>query len=158
MQRYRIRAYADTSVFGGAFDEEFAEATSTFLRQVREGRLDLVTSLVVRGELEDAPPAVRSLFAELTAGAEVVRTSPEARTLHDAYLEARVVSQRWSTDALHVALATVTGCHAIVSWNFKHIVHLRRIRAYNAVNAVMGYPPIAVHSPLEVVEHEEEDA
>ncbi|MBM3498868.1 MAG: type II toxin-antitoxin system VapC family toxin [Armatimonadetes bacterium] len=56
MRRYRVRAYADTSVFGGAFDEEFMEASAAFFRQVREGRVELVTSLVVRGELEDAPP------------------------------------------------------------------------------------------------------
>jgi len=56
LRRYRVRAYADTSVFGGAFDEEFMEASAAFFRQVREGRVELVTSLVVRGELEDAPP------------------------------------------------------------------------------------------------------
>ena len=133
------------------------EVSSAFFRQVRDGRLKLVTSLVVRGELEDAPSAVKRLFAEVSTLAELRSTTAEARALRDAYLESEVVSPRWGNDALHVALATVAGCHAIVSWNFKHIVHFHRVRAYNGVNALMGYPPIAIHSPLEVVEDEGEE-
>ena len=37
-------------------------------------------------------------------------------------------------DALHVAVATVSGCSVIVSWNFKHIVNYRKIPLYNAIN------------------------
>jgi hypothetical protein len=37
MLNQTIRAYVDTCVFGGAFDEEFAEATAHFLAQVRQG-------------------------------------------------------------------------------------------------------------------------
>ncbi|MBM3498869.1 MAG: type II toxin-antitoxin system VapC family toxin [Armatimonadetes bacterium] len=97
------------------------------------------------------------MFAEASALAEVTATSPSARALRDAYLEAQVVAPRWSNDALHVALATVARCHAIVSWNFRHIVHFHRVRAYNAVNAVMGYSSIAIHSPLEMVGDEDEE-
>lgn len=44
----------------------------------------------------------------------------------------------------------------IVSWNCEHIVSFRRIPLYNAVNALMGYPPLAIHSPLEVRFDDEE--
>lgn len=43
-----IRVYADTSVFGGAFDEEFQAASRTFFDQVRNGRFKLVTSALVQ--------------------------------------------------------------------------------------------------------------
>lgn len=33
-----LRVYADTSVFGGVFDEGFEEASLAVFRQVREGR------------------------------------------------------------------------------------------------------------------------
>jgi hypothetical protein len=59
--------------------------------------------------------------------------------------------------SLHVAQATVAGCHLIVSWNFKHIVHFQKISSYNAVNTLHGYGSIAIHSPLEVIADEEED-
>jgi hypothetical protein len=50
-----IRVYADTSVFGGPFDEEFQTASSTFFDQVRNGRFQLVTSALVQEEVEPAP-------------------------------------------------------------------------------------------------------
>jgi len=68
-----------------------------------------------------------------------------------------VVSENYLADALHVALATVTGCDLIVSWNFKHIVNYRKIQQYNAVNALHGYGSIAIYSPLEVVDNEDQD-
>jgi len=74
-----------------------------------------------------------------------------AYTLQQAYLEASVVSEKWAADALHVAVATVTGCRVIVSWNFKHIVNFRRIALYNGVNQMQGYGPIAIHTPQELV-------
>lgn len=40
-----------------------------------------------------------------------------------AYLQAGIVTPRYFDDALHVALATVSGYTLIVSWNFQHIVH-----------------------------------
>lgn len=39
----RLRVYADTSVFGGCFDDEFAEASRTFFDQVKSGRFVLAT-------------------------------------------------------------------------------------------------------------------
>lgn len=37
-----------------------------------------------------------------------------------------------------------------MSWNFRHIVRLSRIRAYNAVNLRLGYPALEIRSPMEV--------
>jgi hypothetical protein len=39
----------------------------------------------------------------------------------------------------------------LVSWNFKHIVNLQRIRGYNAVNAGLGYQQLEIRTPREVV-------
>jgi predicted nucleic acid-binding protein len=50
-----MRIYADTSVFGGVFDEEFATPSRAFFDRVRRKRLELVLSPVVAGEIVDAP-------------------------------------------------------------------------------------------------------
>jgi hypothetical protein len=59
-------------------------------------------------------------------------------------------------DALHVALATVTRCDKIVSWNFRHIVHSDKIRYYHAVNLMHGYDLIEIFSPKEVIHYDED--
>jgi hypothetical protein len=150
-----IRVYADTSVFGGVFDDEFAEASAAFFEAVRAGRFTLVVSALIWDELEDAPQEVRDLFGALRAFAEVVDPDAEAITLQRAYIDAGILGPNWETDALHVALATVSGCRMIVSWNFKHIVHYRKIPMYNGVNLVHGYPPVGIHTPREVIDEED---
>jgi hypothetical protein len=51
-------------------------------------------------------------------------------------------------DALHIALATVARVDVLVSWNFKHIVNLTRIHAYNAAaNLNRGYPLLEIWTP-----------
>jgi predicted nucleic acid-binding protein len=146
-----LQVYADTSVFGGAFDAAFAAASQEFFNQVRNGRFRLVTSIVVREEIAMAPQPVRNLFTEMLARAESIDLSEAALRLRQAYLAAGIVGPASATDALHVALASVTGCNLIVSWNFRHIVHFQKIPLYNAVNTLHGYGHLAIHSPQEVI-------
>lgn len=133
-----LRIYADTSVFGGVFDSEFASASHTFFEQVRSERFRLVTSAVVQAEVDSAPQKVQDLFNEMLAVAEIIPVSEDALRLQQAYLDARIVAPQWAADALHVALATIARCSLIVSWNFKHIVHFQKIPLYNAVNILNG--------------------
>lgn len=51
-----------------------------------------------------------------------------------------------------MALATVGRVDVLVSWNFKHIVNLGRIRLFNAVNLEQGYGILEIRSPKEVME------
>lgn len=150
-----IRVYADTSVFGGAYDEEFKQPSLTFFEQVRAGQFVLVISAVVQAEIMLAPLAVKRLFEELLKFAEVSEITENSLELRDAYLQSNIVSPRYSDDALHVAVTTVTGCSLIVSWNFQHIVHFQKIPLYNAVNILKGYQPITIFSPREVIKYEE---
>lgn len=81
----------------------------------------------------------------------------EAFELQNAYLTSDIVSIKYATDALHVAIATVTNCPIIVSWNFRHIVHFDKIVRYNEVNEANGFHSIAIHSPQEVSYYDNEN-
>ncbi len=153
-----IRVYADTSVFGGVFDEPFAASSREFVEQARSGRFLLVTSAIVQEEIEPGPEPVRDLFDGLLPSMEIVEVTSEALDLRQAYIEAGIVSARWAADALHVALAATGRCSSIVSWNFRHIVHYRKIPLYNAVNTLRGYPALAIHAPQEIIDYEDQDA
>lgn len=155
--RRSISVYADTSVFGGVFDDEFAAPSKTFVDAVMTGRFTLLTSELVRQEIAAGPQAVRQLFDDMLPLADIATVAPETLQLQQAYLAAGIVSERFATDALHVALATVSGASMIVSWNFRHIVNFQKIPKYNAVNKLNGYSDIAIYSPLEVIEHEDEN-
>jgi len=157
MMKRPMRIYADTSVFGGAFDAEFEQASLELLDQTRRGHCRIVGSSLGIDELVDAPNPVSALFHEFRRLVEVVGVTKQALELQRAYLDAGIVGPKRFADALHVAVATVSECRAIVSWNFKHIVNFRKIPLYNWVNTARGYGAIAIHSPQEVVFDEEED-
>lgn len=151
MAEPRDRIYADASVYGGVFDIEFATPSQAFFDEVRAGRFQLVVSDTVRREVLPAPQEVRDLYEEMLPFAEAVNTSEAALDLRDAYIAAGIVTEKALTDAFHVALATVSRCKVLTSWNCRHIVNFRRIPLYNAVNALHGYPSIAIHTPMEVI-------
>jgi predicted nucleic acid-binding protein len=150
-----IRVYADTSVYGGAFDTEFNTHSALFFNQVRSGRFLLVSSALIHAELTNAPTSVRQLAQDLQPLIEDAPVTPDAIDLHLAYLKAGVVGQGSATDALHVAVATIARCPVLVSWNFKHIVHREKAPRYNAVNTLRNLPTIGIYSPAEVVSYEQ---
>jgi hypothetical protein len=88
---------------------------------------------------------------------EIVPITLDALRLREAYVAAGILSARWRDDALHVAVATVSHCSMIVSWNFTHIVHFEKIPKYNALNTLKGYESISIYSPLEVVGYGDHD-
>jgi hypothetical protein len=81
---------------------------------------------------------------------ETLALSAEAEELAAAYVEDGAIGARMRADALHIALATVARVDVLVSWNFKHIVNLKRIHAHNAVNLKRGYPLLEIRTPREV--------
>ena len=108
-------------------------------------------------ELAGAPEQVRKRPLEIPREHRIVLSDDdEADTLAEAYLEHQVVGPGSRSDALHVALAVVNNCDVLVSWNFKHIVNLGRIRLFNAVNLENGYRPLEIRSPKEILANEEE--
>ncbi|OGQ86474.1 MAG: hypothetical protein A2512_12690 [Deltaproteobacteria bacterium RIFOXYD12_FULL_56_24] len=155
MTKRPIKVYADTSVYGGVFDEEFAEASQAFFDLVRSGEFTLCVSEVVHQELSAAPGNVNELFMELLPTAQLLDIEAESLELQQAYIAEGILTEKWYDDALHVALAAVAECNIIVSWNFKHIVNFRKIPLFNAVNVLKGYRQIAIHSQLEVIDYEE---
>ncbi len=105
-----IRVYADTSVFGGVFDDEFKDETIAFFNLVKQGKFQLVISSVVSREIQPAPENVKQFFKEMITYAELVEITSSALQLRQAYIDGGVVTKKSMLDALHVALASVSGC------------------------------------------------
>jgi hypothetical protein len=61
-----------------------------------------------------------------------------------------------ATDCRHIATATINKVDFLVSWNFKHIVNVFRIRGYNSINLRCGYSLLDIRSPKEIVNNEDD--
>ena len=148
----RLRIYADTSVIGGCFDEEFKNASRLLIEKFKKGELLLVLSDLTEIEMRDAPIHVQAVVNALPEShIERVELSKEAAALAEKYITQGVVAKGSLADAQHIALATISRVDALVSWNFKHIVNLERIRGYNSLNLRYGYPAIEIRTPWEVI-------
>jgi predicted nucleic acid-binding protein len=149
------RFYFDTSVFGGIFDAEFEEETILLFEKVILGQIKCVYSNLTESELSNAPELVKNYFLELKEEhKEVIQVTAEALKLGQTYIDENVVGQTSLDDCIHIAVATLNKVDVLVSWNFKHIVNVYRIRGYNSVNLRLGHTPIEIRSPKEIVGYE----
>jgi len=149
------RFYFDTSVFGGMYDTEFEEETALLFEKVALGQIICVYSNLTESELSKAPEQVRDFFQDLKdEHKEIVAVTPEALHLGQMYIDEKVVGQTSIDDCIHIAIATLSKVDVLVSWNFKHIVNVYRIRGYNSVNLRFGYSTIDIRSPKEIVGNE----
>lgn len=81
----------------------------------------------------------------------------EALRLSALYQSRGVLTPRFGNDMPHIALATISDVDVLVSWNFKHIVRLDKIRLFNAINLEQGYKPLTIYSPREVTTYGTDD-
>ena len=150
------RLYFDTSVFGGAFDEEFKEASKQLFDRVISGHILCVYSEVTESELLNAPKRVRNFFKSLPLeNMERIESSDEILALATKYIEEKVVGQTSFDDCIHIAAATIHKVDILVSWNFKHIVNIYRIRGYNSINIRSNYNNLEIRSPKEIINYED---
>ena len=145
------KIYIDTSVVGGYFDDEFSEDTIPFFERVKKGEIKIMVSDLLNAELLGAPEFVRNLLLSIDdKNKEFIRLSPEETELADKYIEAKVVGKTSRVDCQHIAMATLNNADVLVSWNFKHIVNLDRIRGYNGINLQNGFKMIEIRTPKEI--------
>jgi hypothetical protein len=145
-----MKQLIENSVIGGYFDPVFEEATRKLFEKFRSGEYLAVISIHTYGELNDgAPENVKSNLE--TISYEKIDITKAMLDLTQKYMDEKIVSEKFRSDALHIAIATVSIVDVLVSWNFKHIVNLNRIKLFNSVNLKEGYNLLEIRTPMEVI-------
>ena len=149
----RLKIYIENSVIGGYFDEEFKNPTQKLFCLFKNGTYIPVISSHVIAELDKgAPDHVKNNLKTLDYVEHDVYD--EMISLAEKYMEQNIVSEKFYGDALHIAIATVLCVDVLVSWNFKHIVNLNKIKLFNSVNLREGYNVLEIRTPMEVINNE----
>ncbi len=152
MTTRKLRIYVDSSAVGGAFNDRMAEQTKPFWDAVKRGEIIVILSDVLEREVKKAPSCVREFFASLLElPMEQVVSTDETDALAETYIAENVVGPTSLDDCKHIALASLAHADVLVSWNFKHIVNVKRILGYNGINMKLGYPQINIRTPFEVI-------
>jgi predicted nucleic acid-binding protein len=153
--------YLETTIFNFPFANDAPQYQADTLKlfaEIKAGKFEAFTSEYVIQELEDTKDTVKlekmkTLIAEY--GITVVSASAEIRRLAGVYVSAGIIPERFIADAVHIAAATVTGLDYIISLNFRHIVKHKTIFETEFINTREGYKRVFIHTPAEVIEHEE---
>lgn len=154
----KLRVYIDTSVIAGCLDDEFSLESNQLMEAIKQEKFILLMSDIIVSELINASQAVKDILLSIPQRViEVVKITPEVLQLRDAYINEGVVTSKSINDATHVAAATIARAAAIISWNFKHIVRLDKMKGYNQINLLNGYGILTIISPLEVTIDEAND-
>jgi predicted nucleic acid-binding protein len=143
-----MRIYVESSVFGqyppaAAYQQGVA---ALLFSRIQAGRYQLVVSEVVRAEMRRAPVAVWQFYTALEASAEVLPYTAAGRRLARTYHQASVLPRSKVRDALHVALATLANCAALLSWD-ADIARPSKVAKYQQANLQLGQPAITILTP-----------
>lgn len=153
----KLKIYIDTSVIGGYFDKEFEEETKLFFQKVYETNTLLYVSNLLEFELTNAPDFIREFFHSIPKENIIkIASTEEAQELAQMYIDEKIVGKTSLLDCQHIATATLNHADVLVSWNFKHIVNLMRIRGYNSINLREGYHTLEIRTPKEIFKNEKD--
>lgn len=151
----RLRLYLDTTIpnYVYATDSlERMEMTRRFMKLRYLPDYEMIISEVVLWEIEAASESKKVLLMGTVEGMPVLPMTPQANHLAADYIRHRILPPGSIDDARHVALATLHGVDALVSWNFGHLVNIRRSKGINELNESLHLPPIEIITPEEVLE------
>ena len=150
----KLRIYLDTSVFGGYYDDEFQAFTKPLFERINNGEFKIIFSTMLETEIEFSPEKVRNIVRNIKSNdTEFVEETDNAVELATQYITENVVGKTSYSDCLHIALATINQADILISWNFKHIVNVERIRGYNSINIKNGYKQLDIRSPRELMNY-----
>jgi len=155
----KLKIYLDTSVISHLESEDTPEKmqdTVDFWQELIRGQYIVTISDLTIAELSKCPEPKRTLLFEHLSVIDCVEVQeiPETITLADEYLKYGVLNPKSRDDCRHIAIATITGCKYIVSWNFKHFVNIKTINKVQAVNKLMNYNEINILPPSMMLEGE----
>jgi predicted nucleic acid-binding protein len=158
----RVRLYLDTSVISHLQAEETPEKnqdTLEFWQQLKKGKYQVIISDLTIAELVQCPEPKRSILFTFLGEIdyETFPETPESIELAEEYLKHGVLNPKSRDDCRHIAIATLSDCKYIVSWNFKHFVNIKTINKVQAVNKLMDYHEITILPPSMMLEGDEQE-
>jgi predicted nucleic acid-binding protein len=156
----KLRIYLDTSVIShlDAPDVPDKEAdTQRLWEDIKAGKYEVVISDLTLVEMRNCPEPKRSFMREAITKISSVHVdrSDESQHLSDLYVKIGGLPQRSRDDATHIGIATACGCDIILSWNFRHIVNFRAMKAVDVINIMEGYRLLKILSPSMLINEEE---
>lgn len=155
----RFRFYLDSTIIGLATDDTAGVrhdlAVDLLVHIDRRDYRGYISDVVAK-EVEAAPQWIREQLEATLAQhpLDILSEDPQSRQLAEQYITESVIPYSSRNDALHIAIASVNNLDALISYNFRHIVKVSTMIAVSSINSKMGYKPLIICTPEEVLADE----
>lgn len=120
--------------------------------QDRREKFDLYVSQLVEQEVSSGDVDAVSKRQQALTVCSFLDITPEAVELANKLIEQNAIPRQAAEDALHIAVATVSGMDYLLTWNFKHIANAAMRVNVELVCRLNGYEPPVICSPMELME------
>lgn len=120
--------------------------------QDRREQFDLFVSQMVEQEISSGDKDAVSKRQQALTNCNFLDITPEAIQLAERLIDQNAIPKQAAEDALHIAVATVSGMDYLLTWNFKHIANAAMRASVELVCRLNGYEPPVICSPMELME------
>lgn len=148
----KVRIYLDTSVISHLKQEDVPEKmhdTLDFWELLKHRNdVEVVISELVMREIKECNEKKLEYLLEKLSEINFTLIEPtQEYELAQTYLSNGVLREKSMDDLIHIAIATLNDCKYIVSWNFKHFVNPKTIKAVNAINDSLNLGQVNIVPP-----------
>jgi len=120
--------------------------------QERRLNFDVYVSQLVEQEISSGNAEAVTKRQDALTSCLFLDITPEAVQLAERLIEQNAIPRQAAEDALHIAVATVSGMDYLLTWNFKHIANAAIRANVELVCRLNGYEPPVICSPMELME------
>jgi predicted nucleic acid-binding protein len=147
----KIKVYLDTTIISALFDKRTPERmsqTQQFWMHIDEYNV-FISELVIDEIKGASQPLQDEMLKKVTTFTSLPITD-DVQYLAKEYIENEIFPEKYSADALHVALASTNQIGILLSWNFTHLVKVRTRRMVALINAIHNYNSVEIIAPPEL--------
>ena len=147
----KTNIYLDTTIISALFDKRTPERMSQ-TQQCWEHIDDynVFISELVLDEIKGASQPLQNEMLKSVSTFTLLYVTDDVQYLAKKYIESNIFPEKYSADAIHMALATVNQIGILLSWNFTHLVKIKTRRMIALTNAMHNYNPIEIIAPPEL--------
>ena len=120
--------------------------------QNRRTHFDLFASQIVLQEAGEGDPDAAARRLAFLEYIPLLDQSEAATDLVQVLIQQVPLPEKASLDALHIAIAVVSGMHYLITWNCAHIANATLRTRIEAVCRSQGYEPPVICTPEELME------
>lgn len=155
----KLKVYLDTSVISYLKQEDTPDKmqdTLTLWEMFKDKKYEVYLSKLTLKEVFQCPEPKRQILLNYLEQIDYVEVSAseESLVLAEKIIDMGILRPKSFDDCQHIALAIISNCDCIISWNFKHIVNIKTIHGVRAITNLEGYKTIDILNPSVLLESE----